>query len=341
MIRYFLTVLVSVLLLLSALLSLSCNGSETATPAPTATTTPTAPGPTPTPADTPAPGQSKLGDTVRVHYTGTLDDGTEFESSVGGHPYAFVIGGGMVIQGFEQATLGMHPGENKTVTIPADQAYGPYTASRDELPEGFEPEIGKQVPGTTLTIVDVSESSVTLEDASNPLSGKALTFEIELVKILTYSEPPPMTIDPSKQYTATIQTEKGNLVLELFAADAPMTVNNFVFLARDGFYDGVYFHRVKPGFMAQGGDPIGTGSGGPGYTFADEFSDERGHGVGTVSMANSGPDTNGSQFFITYAPQSHLDNVHSVFGQLIEGMDVLESLVNGDVMTRVTIAEEG
>ncbi|MEE8374464.1 MAG: peptidylprolyl isomerase [Dehalococcoidia bacterium] len=156
----------------------------------------------------------------------------------------------------------------------------------------------------------------------------------------TYSQPPPMTIDPSKQYTATIETAKGNLVLELFAADAPVTVNNFVFLAREGFYDGVTFWRVEPGFMAQGGDPTGTGGGGPGYKFADEFS-QRGHGTGTLSMANSGPNTNGSQFFITYTPQHHLDNMHSVFGQLIEGMDVLESLVNGDVMTRVSIAEEG
>lgn len=154
-----------------------------------------------------------------------------------------------------------------------------------------------------------------------------------------YSQPPPMTIDPGKQYTATIETAKGNLVLELFAADAPVTVNNFVFLAREGFYDGVTFHRILTDFMAQGGDPTGTGSGGPGYKFADEFSQQRRHGVGTLSMANSGPNTNGSQFFITYAPQPHLDGKHSVFGQLTEGMDVLESLVNGDVMTKVTIAE--
>ncbi len=148
-----------------------------------------------------------------------------------------------------------------------------------------------------------------------------------------------MNLKIGKQLTATIETAKGNLVLELFAADAPATVNNFVFLAREGFYDGVTFHRIIPGFMAQGGDPTGTGSGGPGYKFADEFSQQRGHGVGTLSMANSGPTTNGSQFFITYAPQPHLDGKHSVFGNLTQGMDVLESLVNGDVMTKVTIAE--
>jgi peptidyl-prolyl cis-trans isomerase B (cyclophilin B) len=148
-----------------------------------------------------------------------------------------------------------------------------------------------------------------------------------------------MTINTSKQYTAIIETEKGNLVLELFAADAPMTVNNFVFLARDGFYDGLTFHRVEPGFVAQGGCPIGDGTGGPGYQFADEFSQHT-HIAGALSMANSGPDTNGSQFFITYTPQHHLDGRHSVFGQLIEGMDVLESLVPGDVITRIIIVEK-
>jgi peptidyl-prolyl cis-trans isomerase B (cyclophilin B) len=147
-----------------------------------------------------------------------------------------------------------------------------------------------------------------------------------------------MTIDTGKKYSATIETSKGNLVLELFAADAPATVNNFVFLAREGFYDGVTFHRVIPGFMAQGGDPTGNGTGGPGYRFIDEFCQHT-HEAGALSMANAGPNTNGSQFFITYAPQPHLDGKHSVFGRLIEGADVLESLVNGDVMIRVTAGE--
>lgn len=148
-----------------------------------------------------------------------------------------------------------------------------------------------------------------------------------------------MKIDKEKKYTATIETAKGNLVLELFAAETPITVNNFVCLARDGFYDGVTFHRVIPGFMAQGGDPTGTGAGGPGYNFDDEFSQKK-HETGTLSMANAGPGTNGSQFFITYAPQPHLNGHHSVFGQLTEGMDVLKNLTNGDVMTKVTIEEK-
>jgi len=154
----------------------------------------------------------------------------------------------------------------------------------------------------------------------------------------TYSAPPPMTIDTSKQYTATIETEKGDLVLELFASDVPVTVNNFVFLAREGFYDGTIFHRVIPGFMAQGGDPTGTGTGTPGYSFADEFT-EHTHVTGALSMANSGPNTNGCQFFITYAPQPHLDGKHSVFGQLTEGMGVLEKIETGDTLIRITIEE--
>ena len=146
------------------------------------------------------------------------------------------------------------------------------------------------------------------------------------------------TINTSKKYTATIETEKGNLLLELFAADVPVTVNNFVFLARDGFYDGTTFHRVIAGFMAQGGDPTGTGRGDPGYRFADEFT-EHTHVAGALSMANAGPDTNGCQFFITYTPQHRLDGKHSVFGQLVEGMDVLEAIEPGDAIIRITIEE--
>ncbi len=154
----------------------------------------------------------------------------------------------------------------------------------------------------------------------------------------TYSEPPPMVIDTSKQYTAIIEIEKGNLVLELFARDVPITVNNFVFLAGEGFYDGTTFHRVIAGFMAQGGDPTGTGMGGPGYKFDDEFSQHT-HVAGALSMANSGANTNGSQFFITFTPQHGLDGKHSVFGQLIEGMDVLQAIKQGDTITRIVIEE--
>lgn len=163
-----------------------------------------------------------------------------------------------------------------------------------------------------------------------------------------YAAPPPMIIDTSKHYTAIIETVKGNITLELFAKDVPVTVNNFVFLAREGFYNNCTFHRVIPGFMAQGGDPTGTGAGSPGYYIPNEIS-EHNHVEGALSMANAGPNTNGSQFFITYAPRHHLDGNYSVFGQLIDGMDVLRSLTprdpaqlpdyKGDTIIRITIEE--
>jgi len=165
---------------------------------------------------------------------------------------------------------------------------------------------------------------------------------------MSWPEPPPMSIDLSKSYQALIVTEKGDVLLELYADRAPVTVNNFVFLARQGFYDGVTFHRVIPGFMAQTGDPTGTGSGGPGYRFDDEFHPTLRHdSEGIVSMANAGANTNGSQFFIIYAPQPHLDDQHSVFGKVIEGMEVVRSLTPtspdagpGDKIMTIEIIEE-
>lgn len=146
-----------------------------------------------------------------------------------------------------------------------------------------------------------------------------------------YSSQPAMAIDPKKKYTATFKTDKGDFVVELYADKAPKTVNNFVFLARDGFYDGVTFHRVIRDFMAQGGDPTGTGTGGPGYKFADEFHPTLRHsGPGILSMANAGPNTNGSQFFITHRATPHLDNKHSVFGQVVKGLDVLLAIPDRD-----------
>ena len=146
-----------------------------------------------------------------------------------------------------------------------------------------------------------------------------------------YAAAPTMVIDPQKKYKATFKTEKGDFVIELFADKAPKTVNNFVFLARDHFYDGVTFHRVIKGFMAQGGDPTGTGTGGPGYKFADEFHPSLRHtGPGILSMANAGAGTNGSQFFITHGPTPHLDNHHTVFGKVIKGLDVVLAIPERD-----------
>ncbi|BBJ24408.1 peptidylprolyl isomerase [Candidatus Nitrotoga sp. AM1P] len=156
-----------------------------------------------------------------------------------------------------------------------------------------------------------------------------------------WTTPPAMLIDPNKKYTATVVTERGNIVIELYPQHAPKTVNNFVFLVREGFYDGLIFHRVISDFMIQGGDPTGSGRGGPGYKFEDETSgNPLKHGTGYLSMANSGPNSNGSQFFITHGPQPHLDGKHTVFGKVIEGMDVVNAINQGDAMTKVEISEE-
>jgi cyclophilin family peptidyl-prolyl cis-trans isomerase len=152
--------------------------------------------------------------------------------------------------------------------------------------------------------------------------------------IRLYDAPPPMTIDPEKSYTAVIRTEKGDIRIELFVRDAPQTVNNFVFLARDGFYDGVTFHRVDPGFVAQAGDPTGIGTGGPGYTIPDELNEQE-FTAGTLGMALEGgqPDSAGSQFFITLSDQPTFNGSYTAFGRVTEGMDVLESLTPRDPST--------
>jgi cyclophilin family peptidyl-prolyl cis-trans isomerase len=148
-----------------------------------------------------------------------------------------------------------------------------------------------------------------------------------------WNTPPTMTVDAKKKYSATLHTEKGDIVLQLFADKTPRTVNNFVFLAREGFFDGTIFHRVIADFMTQGGDPTGTGRGGPGYRFADEFDPTLKHSKpGILSMANAGPGTNGSQFFITHIPTPWLDGKHSVFGQVTNGMDVLMAIPPRDPM---------
>ena len=155
-----------------------------------------------------------------------------------------------------------------------------------------------------------------------------------------YSSAPAMQIDPSKAYRATISTSRGDIVIDLDAKNAPKTVNNFVTLAKDGYYDGVTFHRVIPNFMIQGGDPTGTGRGGPGYTFGDEtVGNPNRHERGVLSMANAGPSTNGSQFFITHGPQPHLDGKHTVFGRVASGMEVVDAIRQGDAMESVTIEE--
>jgi cyclophilin family peptidyl-prolyl cis-trans isomerase len=149
-----------------------------------------------------------------------------------------------------------------------------------------------------------------------------------------YDRPPEMTLDPEKDYHANLVTEKGTVRIRLFAREAPQTVNNFVFLAREGYFDGTTFHRVIEGFMAQGGDPTGTGAGGPGYRIMDEFhTDLRHDRPGILSMANRGPDTGGSQFFITHVATPWLDDRHAVFGEVVEGMEVVNALRERDPQT--------
>jgi peptidyl-prolyl cis-trans isomerase B (cyclophilin B) len=155
-----------------------------------------------------------------------------------------------------------------------------------------------------------------------------------------YSAPPAMSIDSQKKYTATFETSRGKIVCELFAKDAPKTVNNFVFLAREGFYDGTVFHRVIADFMIQGGDPTGTGRGGPGYRFEDETQGNPNlHEPGTLSMANAGPNTNGSQFFITHVDTGWLNGKHTVFGKVLKGKDVVDAVRQGDQLYGVSIQE--
>ncbi len=195
--------------------------------------------------------------------------------------------------------------------------------------------------GTDGGEVDVAEVTPTEE---------IVAIEIVDEPIAQWDAPPEMTIDPDTIYLATFKTERGDFVVELFADKTPATVNNFVFLAEEGFYDGTTFHRVLADFMAQGGDPTHTGSGGPGYQFEDEIV----NGLlfnepGLLAMANSGPNTNGSQFFITYEPVPWLNGAHTIFGQVVEGMDVVDSLTlrdpqgnpdyRGDALITVEISE--
>jgi cyclophilin family peptidyl-prolyl cis-trans isomerase/protein-disulfide isomerase len=194
-------------------------------------------------------------------------------------------------------------------------------------------EKGQQIglPGTPFLVLNDELWPSDLPKSYEMISA---VVSLTLLQNRQYDRCPSMIIDRTKQYFATIETTKGNLVLELYADKSPLAVNNFVFLAREGWYDGVSFHRVVADFMAQTGDPSGTGYGGPGYAFKIENSPDLSFNQpGVVAMANSGPDTNGSQFFITYAPATHLDGVYTIFGRLIEGADVLEALNLRDPQT--------
>ncbi len=175
------------------------------------------------------------------------------------------------------------------------------------------------------------------QGGQGPVAQNSAPVAVPTVKTLQWSSPPPMTIDQSKQYFATVKMAKGGeFVIQLYPNKAPITVNSFVFLANQGFYNGVTFHRVIDGFMAQGGDPTGTGTGGPGYQFANESNDLTFDKAGVVAMANAGPNTNGSQFFITFGPVQLSESGYTIFGQVISGMDVVNGITRRDPTTNPT-----
>lgn len=192
--------------------------------------------------------------------------------------------------------------------------------------QAWETNAGIGMPGTPFLVING-------QPYNGPTDFNGLDATIALINLeeRQFTDCPPMTLEPGKQYVATIQTEKGDIVLELFPEKAPLAVNNFIFLARSGWYDNVTFHRVLPGFMAQAGDPTGTGYGGPGYAFDNEISPDLSFdSAGLLAMANAGPGSNGSQFFITYAPVTRLDGGYTIFGKVLSGMDVLEQITPRD-----------
>jgi len=192
--------------------------------------------------------------------------------------------------------------------------------------EAFEKNAAIGMPGTPFLVVNGDPYNGPLDFAN-----LAATVEMTRMEEKQFTGCPPMTLDPKKQYYATLHTQKGDIVIELYADKAPLAVNSFIFLARQGWFDGVTFHRVIKGFVAQAGDPSGTGFGGPGYAFSNEISPELTFdGPGVVSMANAGPDSNGSQFFITYTATPKLNGGYTIFGHVITGMDVVEQLTPRD-----------
>ena len=202
----------------------------------------------------------------------------------------------------------------------------PVLAAR--VKQAYDSALAIPLPGTPLLLFN----GVPVQD-ERMINHWALAtlVRLEKLKARQYSAAPPDIIDPFRTYTATLTTETGDIVLRLFADQAPLTVNNFVFLAREGWYDGVTFHRMIPGFAAQAGDPSGTGYGGPGYYIPDEIVPAlKFDAAGWVGMANAGPNTNGSQFFITLGPAPELDGKYTLFGQVISGLEVVQALTPRD-----------
>lgn len=244
----------------------------------------------------------------------------------------------------QAAALGLDPDQFHATfssQATADRAQAMYESARRLGPEGSSLAL-------PLVLINGKPQPSFAIDYNNIEAAVSLTA----LGARQFTTCPPFTIDPAREYIATIHTEKGDIVIQLFPKEAPLAVNSFVFLARQGWFDGVTFHRVIAGFAAQAGDPSGTGRGGPGYFFKNEISpDLKYDKPGVVGMANSGPDTNGSQFFITFGPAPHLDGGFTIFGQVLSGMDVVEGLTPrdpaqggplppGDKILSVTIEEK-
>ncbi len=258
---------------------------------------------------------AEVGDTVVVHYVGVLTaDGTEFDNSYDrGSPFPIVVGVGGVIEGWDQGLLGVQAGTRRQLDIPAALAYGDAGAG------------GVIPPGAALTfVVDVLEvqkrTEPTVPEQADPSECPATDGSAPTQQ--EFAEYPPFCIDVTATYTATIATNFGDVVVELYPDRAPLTVNSFVTLARYHYFDGTECHRAIPGFVVQCGDPTATGTGGPGYRFADELPLPGEYQIGSLAMANSGPDTNGSQFFIITGDNgAALPPSYSLFGQVVEGLD--------------------
>ncbi len=215
----------------------------------------------------------------------------------------------------------------------------------DMAQNAFEEASGLGIPGTPFLIINGL-----IYNGPTDYDNLSVIVRLFALQRIQHTTCPPMIIDPAKTYLATIETVKGDIVVELYPDKAPLAVNNFVFLALSGWYDGITFHRVEPGYVAQAGDPSGTGFGGPGYAFINEISDLKFDKVGVFAMGNAGPDSNGSHFFITFAPAPALDGGYTIFGQVIEGLEVALALsprdptlgINqppGDMIITITIEE--
>lgn len=205
---------------------------------------------------------------------------------------------------------------------------------KDLVQKAWDHNVAVGLPGTPFLLVNGQIYPNNLPMDFENLSG---IIKLNLLEKNQFTSCPPLSVDPSRQYIATLHTEKGDIVFELFAGNAPLAVNNFIFLARNGWYDGVTFHRVISGFIAQAGDPSGTGFGGPGYAFANEISPNlKFDKAGVIGMANAGPDTNGSQFFITLGPTPNLDGSYTIFGQVVEGIEIVQKLALRDPSTATT-----